>query len=66
MALLEKLMRAILGRMLPSFDRCPACGNKSVMSRVRRSWVVVDGPMYLEMKCGKCGHRWRWLMRAGP
>ena len=46
--------------------RCPVCGRKAVASRIRRSWVIVDGPTYLEMKCGACGHTWRMLLRAGP
>ncbi len=66
MAILGKLARALLGRMFPSTDRCPVCGRKAVTSRIRRSWVVVDGPTYLEMKCGACGHTWRMLLRAGP
>ena len=46
--------------------RRPVCGRKAVASRIRRSWVIVDGPTYLEMKCGACGHTWRMLLRAGP
>ncbi len=46
--------------------RCPVCGSKVVTSRIRRSWIIVDGPTYLEMKCGACGHTWRMLLRAGP
>ena len=66
MSVLGKLARALLGRMFSSADRCPVCGRESVASRIRRSWVVVDGPTYLEMKCGACGHAWRMLLRAGP
>ena len=47
-------------------NRCPVCGGKTVTSRVRRPWFVVDGPTYMEMKCGACGHTWRILLRAGP
>ena len=46
--------------------RCPVCGRKKVSARIRRSWIVIDGPMYLEMKCGACGHTWRILLRTGP
>ena len=46
--------------------RCPVCGSKMVTLRIRRSWIVVDGPTYLQMKCGRCGHSWRMLLRAGP
>ena len=60
------LARVLLGRKLPPAGRCPVCGSKTVKSRVRRSLCVVDGPMYLEMKCGACGHAWRMLVRAGP
>ena len=66
MAVVGRLVRALLGRVFPSADRCPVCGSKAVKSRVRRPLVMVDGPTYLEMKCGKCGHRWRMLLRAGP
>ena len=66
MAILGKWVRGLLGRMIPSMERCPVCGSKSVTSRIRRSWIVVDGPTYLEMKCGNCGHAWRMLLRSGP
>ena len=61
-----KLARALLGRMCSSTDCCPVCGHKEVASRIRRPWIIVDGPMYLEVKCGACGHTWRMLLRAGP
>ena len=60
------LTRAMLGRFPPSMERCPVCGSKAVASRTRQSRVVIDGPTYLEMKCGKCGPKWRMLLRAGP
>ena len=64
--LAQWFVRALLGRKLPPAGRCPVCGSKTVKSRVRRSLCVVDGPTYLEMKCGACGHTWRMLLRAGP
>ena len=66
MAIVGKWVRALLGRMFPSVGRCPVCGGKAIVSRIRRSRVMVDGPTYLEMKCGTCGHAWRMLLRAGP
>ncbi|MBQ6340614.1 MAG: hypothetical protein IJI36_15860 [Kiritimatiellae bacterium] len=66
MAMLEKCLRILFGRLAPSPGRCPMCGNRKVTSRIRRSRIVVDGPTYLEMKCGACGHTWRMLLRAGP
>ena len=66
MAIFEKLARVLFGRVFPSVDRCPVCGGSEVTSSIRRSRIVVDGPMYMEMKCGKCGHKWRLLLRTGP
>ena len=66
MAILGNLACAMLGRIFPSMERCPVCGSKTVTSRIRRSWVVVDGPTCLEMKCATCGHKWHMLLRAGP
>ena len=66
MAILGKMVRVLFRRVFPSVDRCPVCGSAAVKSRVRRPLVVVDGPTYRELTCGKCGHRWRMLLRAGP
>ncbi len=47
-------------------EHCPVCGSSDVTSHIRRSRIVVDGPTYMEMKCGKCGHKWHLLLRTGP
>lgn len=66
MAIVGRWVRTLLGRMFSPIGRCPVCGGKAIKPRIRRSWVVVDGPTYIEMKCAKCGHTWRMLLRAGP
>ena len=66
MIILGKMVRALLGRLFPSMEHCPVCGSSDVTSHIRRSRIVVDGPTYMEMKCGKCGHKWRLLLRTGP
>lgn len=62
---LASVMRAM--GFLPCWTaHCPVCGSSEVTSHIRRSRIVVDGPTYMEVKCGKCGHKWNLLLRSGP
>ena len=55
---------AVRGAM--GLGRCPVCGSRKIMSRIRRPRIVVDGPTVIKMTCAACGHKWHMTLRAGP
>lgn len=47
---------------------CTVCGGDRVAAAAKKPLgpFVKDGPTVLEMKCRRCGHKWRIPLRVGP
>lgn len=68
MSWLSKTLEAIDASRPTITAMCPVCGGETVTSRIRKPLgpFVKDGPTFMEMKCGKCGHCWSIPLRVGP
>lgn len=68
MSWFAETIKVIFGRYSSISVTCPICGAKSVKSEMKKPLgsLVTDGPTVMEMKCRKCGHKWRIPVRVGP
>lgn len=65
--MLESILRMIRRTSRIPCGRCPVCGRR-MKSRIRRplGGLVTDGPSFIEVRCGRCGYKFRVPIHVGP